>query len=155
MSTDPAAPADGALQLLRPRDPGAALGWAVSYLMTDPAFARQPFGDWSRVLAGQVNRGHCVFVHDGRRLRGFAGWALTDDAGADAWLAGRTLDADAARQGPVVLVNALKFDGDAVRRRLLRALRGLLPARRLVARRAYADGRWRAVDLRLRTRSAA
>lgn len=139
------------LRFLRPRDPQLALGLAVDYLMRDAAFARQSFGAWARVLVGQINRGHCLFVHDGLRLRGFAGWALTDDVQADAWLAGRCdFDSAAGTAGPVVLVNALKCDGEGVRRLLLSSLRRLLPARRVVARRLYPDGRSRPVDLRLR-----
>ena len=43
-----------------------ALGLAVSHLMTKPAFANLRFGDWSRVLVGQINRKHYAFVVDDR-----------------------------------------------------------------------------------------
>lgn len=42
------------LLVLRPENPAYALGLAVNYLMTSPAFTRQPFGHWARVLAGQI-----------------------------------------------------------------------------------------------------
>jgi hypothetical protein len=41
------------LRLFRPKSPVvAALGLAVEYLMTKPAFANLRFGDWSRILVG-------------------------------------------------------------------------------------------------------
>jgi hypothetical protein len=56
-----------ALRLFRPESPTVALGLAVSHLMTKPAFAQLKFGDWSRVLVGQINRKHYRFVLDGTR----------------------------------------------------------------------------------------
>ncbi len=45
-------------------------------LMTKPAFANLRFGDWSRILAGQINRGHYALVVDKtNNVHGFAGWA--------------------------------------------------------------------------------
>ena len=57
--------ADQTLRLFRPENPAAALGLAVSHLMTKPAFARLQFGDWSRILVGQINRKHYCFAVDG------------------------------------------------------------------------------------------
>jgi len=56
--------APAGLQALQFSDRYAALGLAVSHLMTKPAFARLPFGHWSRVLTGAINRGEYVFVCD-------------------------------------------------------------------------------------------
>src|SRR5262249_35047845 len=47
-----APPAD--LKLFRPQNPYIALGLAVNHLMTKPAFANLRFGDWSRILTGQI-----------------------------------------------------------------------------------------------------
>ena len=50
---------DQTLRLFRPDSPPAvALGLAVNHLMTKPAFAQLSFGDWSRILVGQINRKH-------------------------------------------------------------------------------------------------
>ena len=46
------------LELFQPESPYVALGLAVNHLMTKPAFANLRFGDWSRVLVGQINRKH-------------------------------------------------------------------------------------------------
>lgn len=71
----------------RPRvHPARALGLAVNYLITKPAFAKLPFGLWSRILVGQINRGHYLLALDRNKLVGFLGWALTK---GDIWLAGR------------------------------------------------------------------
>lgn len=53
-----------------------ALGRAVAFFMTDPDFARLPFGHWSRVLVGQIKRKHLVFILRGETVVGFGGWAL-------------------------------------------------------------------------------
>jgi hypothetical protein len=55
-------PAAPRLRLFRPAHPAIALGLAVSHLMTKPAFAHEEFGSWSRVLVGQVNRGHSAAI---------------------------------------------------------------------------------------------
>jgi hypothetical protein len=63
-----------ALWLQQPGDPRIALGLAVGHLMTKPAFARLRFGDWSRILIGQINRKHYRFVLDEKsRVVGFLG----------------------------------------------------------------------------------
>ena len=72
--------AEQALRLVRPDNPAAALGRAVSYLMTKPAFAKLAFGDWSRILVGQINRKHFCFAVDGAgQVQGFMGWALASE----------------------------------------------------------------------------
>ena len=77
--------APAGLRLFRPDNPALALGLAVSHMMTKPAFARLRFGEWSRVLVGQINRRHYHFVLDGRgRVVGFLGWAYTSLARAEA-----------------------------------------------------------------------
>lgn len=43
-------------------NPYSGLGRAVSYMMTKPNFSTQPFGLWSRILTGQINRKHYFFV---------------------------------------------------------------------------------------------
>src|SRR6476661_7178952 len=83
-----AAPA--ALRIFRPAKPSAALGLAVSHLMVKPAFASLKFGDWSRILVGQINRGHYRFAIDAdNRVQGFMGWALASREHAEAWVEGR------------------------------------------------------------------
>ena len=37
---------------------------AVNHLMTKPAFAQLKFGEWSRILVGQINRKHYCFIID-------------------------------------------------------------------------------------------
>ena len=68
---------DRTLRIFKPANPAAALGLAVSHLMIKPAFANLKFGDWSRILVGQINRGHYCFAVDAdNQVQGFMGWAL-------------------------------------------------------------------------------
>jgi hypothetical protein len=53
--------ADRTLRIVQPDNPAAALGMAVNHLMMKPAFANLRFGDWSRILVGQINRRHFCF----------------------------------------------------------------------------------------------
>ena len=96
------------LNAWRPTSPAAALGLSVEYLSQKPAFAALPFGEWSQVLFYQVARGHYLFVVDGeQRIRGFLGWALTDRAFAEEWVAGRAgLRNESGEEGDCVIVNA-------------------------------------------------
>ena len=102
--------ADGpaALRLFRPKDPHVALGMAVEHLMLAPVFACLRFGDWSRVLVGQINRGHyCFAIDESKCIQGFLGWALTTTDRAEAWLAGSAgLSSEDGRAGDCLIINA-------------------------------------------------
>src|ERR1700693_2975848 len=93
--------AGGRLRLFRPRNAVVALGLTVNYLMKKAPFDRLPFGEWSRVLVGQIDRGHyCFVIGENSRIEGFSGWALAAQADAEAWLAGsRDLSFEDCRQG--------------------------------------------------------
>ena len=81
---------DATLRIFKPANPAAALGLAVSHLMVKPAFANLRFGDWSRILVGQINRGHyCFAVDEKNEVQGFMGWALATRDKAEAWVEGR------------------------------------------------------------------
>jgi hemolysin-activating ACP:hemolysin acyltransferase len=138
------------LRLYRPAAPATALGLAVSHLMSKPAFARQEFGTWSRVLVGQINRNHYHLVLDDRdRVVGFLGWALTSEANAEAWVRGRGGFSDAeASAGDCMVINAWAADDGAVNRLLLRAAREVARHRRLICfKRHYPDGTARPMRL--------
>jgi hemolysin-activating ACP:hemolysin acyltransferase len=137
------------IRVFQPRDPRAALGMAVSYLMTDPVFARLPFGQWSRVLTGQINRGHFLFAIEGTKVVGFAGWALTTKDKAEGWLKeNRELTFADSRDGEIVLINAWKASTSNAHRFLVDALRHVIRDKEMVyARRFYRDGRVRWVRL--------
>ena len=130
---DTASPAQARLRRFRPANPALALGLAVSHLMGKPAFARLGFGAWSRVLVGQINRGHYQFVLDERdRVVGFFGWALTSEASADAWLAGRGFADAEARDGDCLVINAWSADTPAANRVVLDLAREVMHGRRLM-----------------------
>jgi hemolysin-activating ACP:hemolysin acyltransferase len=137
------------LRAVRPRDGRQALGMAVSYLMTDPVFARLPFGQWTRVLVGQINRGHYLFAMEGERVVGFVGWALTTKEKAEAWLTeNRDVGFADSMAGEVVLINAWKASGAAANRFLVEAVRRVIRGKQAVyGKRFYRDGRTRPVRL--------
>ena len=145
----PSSPHSVGFRVLQPRDPRVALGMAVSYLMTDPVFARLPFGQWSRVLVGQVNRGHFLFAIEGTKVVGFVGWALTTKDKAEAWLTGnRDLEFADSRAGEIVLINAWKASSPAANRLLLESVRTVSRDKAMVyAKRYYRDGRVRTMRL--------
>ena len=134
---------------LRPHNPYAALGLAVSYLMTKKAFAKQSFGIWSRVLTGQINRKHFLFVQEKNAVVGFAGWAITTKGHAENWIEGLgDIPSDAAGIGPVFVFNAWAANSIAAHRFLVREMRPVFQNCELIFyKRHYDDGRVRPVRL--------
>jgi hemolysin-activating ACP:hemolysin acyltransferase len=142
--------AEQALRLVRPDNPAAALGRAVSYLMTKPAFAKLPFGDWSRILVGQINRKHFCFAVDGAgQVQGFMGWALASEAHAKAWAEGRrALSFEDSLRGDCMVVNAFVAESNAVTRFLVEEARRIASDKAAIYfKRHYKDGRARAVRM--------
>ena len=130
-------------------DPSAAVGTAVRFMMGEPAFAKLAFGEWARVLDGQVTRGHYGFVLDGdHQVQGFLGWALATRAKAEAWADGAALTDEDCRAGDCLIVNAWVEKSPAVHRFLFGALRDLIAGKvALYARRVAADGTIRVVRM--------
>jgi len=138
------------LRLFRPKTPALALGLAVNHLMTKPAFAHLKFGDWSRVLTGQINRGHYYFVVDGKDgIVGFVGWAETTRERAEAWVEGRAgVSDDHARGGNCVLLNGWAANTPEVNRFLVDAARLFWRDKETIYfKRHYKDGSTRASRL--------
>ena len=138
------------LRLFRPAQPVVALGLAVDHLMTKPAFASLPFGEWSRILVGQINRGHYVFAVDNtKRIQGFVGWGLITRAKAEAWVEGlHVLSYSDCLEGDCVIFNAWSANSTRVHRFLVDEARKLIMDRETVYfRRHYKDGSWRPVRL--------
>jgi hemolysin-activating ACP:hemolysin acyltransferase len=138
------------LRLFRPDNPAAALGLAVNHLMTKPAFAKLQFGDWSRILVGQINRKHYCFAVDGEgRVQGFMGWALASEEHAKAWAEGtRPLTFEDSRGGDHVVVNAFSANSTKVTRFLVDEARRLFKGKTaLYFKRHYKDGTTRIVHV--------
>jgi hemolysin-activating ACP:hemolysin acyltransferase len=142
-SATPAAKAAPGLHIFRPTDPFAALGLAVNHLMTKPAFGNLKFGDWSRILVGQINRKHFFFVVDDKKqVQGFCGWALANKANAEAWAEGRgALSFKDSMQGECVIFNAWAGTSLKVNRFILHEARKVIADKELVYfKRHYKDG---------------
>jgi hemolysin-activating ACP:hemolysin acyltransferase len=140
------------LRLFRPTSSATALGLAVNHLMTKPAFANQRFGEWSKILVGQINRNHYRFVLDDKdRVVGFIGWALTSADKAEAWVEGRGGFSDVdAKDGNCVVFNAWSADEPGVNVILLGAAREAMRGRDMMYfKRLYKDGSVRPVRMRV------
>ena len=143
----------GDLKVFRPENPYIALGLAVSHLMTKPAFANLQFGDWSRILTGQINRKHYYFAVDSKnQSQGFMGWALTSKEKAEAWVEGRggaVLRGQPGRQLPDLQCMGGKHAAGRTAfwsRRRARSWRARTP---VYFKRHYKDGSTRPVRLRV------
>jgi hemolysin-activating ACP:hemolysin acyltransferase len=144
------APARSPLRLFKPDKPASALGLAVSYLMTKPAFANLKFGDWSRILVGQINRGHyCFIVDDKNQVQGFAGWALATREKAEAWVEGRSgLSYEDSLAGECLVFNAWAANNFRVHRFMVDEARKIIADKEtLYFKRHYSDGSTRPVRL--------
>lgn len=139
-----------ALRVFQPASPATALGLAVNYLMLKPAFANLRFGEWSRVLVGQINRRHYCFVIDQlNQVRGFAGWALTSRANAEAWVEGRkNLTQEESRDGECIVFNAWSAETFRIHRFMVDEARKLIQNREtMYFKRFYPNGTIRPVRL--------
>ena len=140
------------LKVFRPPNPYVALGLAVSHLMTKPAFANLRFGDWSRILTGQINRNHYCFAIDGKnKIQGFVGWALTSKQNAEAWVEGRGgLASEDGRDGDCVILNAWAASTPEANRFLVAQARAIVEGKDTIYfKRHYKDGRTRPMRLRV------
>ena len=127
-----------------------ALGLAVNHLMTKPAFASLQFGDWSRILVGQINRGHYYFVVDNNnKIYGFVGWALTTKEKAEVWVEGRRgLSYEDSKEGDCLVFNAWSANSTQVHRYLVDEVRKIIKDKQTVYfKRYYKDGRIRPIRL--------
>jgi hemolysin-activating ACP:hemolysin acyltransferase len=134
---------DAKLRIFKPANPAAALGLAVSHLMVKPAFANLKFGDWSRILVGQVNRGHyCFAVDENNEVQGFMGWALATREKAEAWVEGRRgLTFEDSREGECMVINAWSASSNRTTRFLLVEARRVARDKATVYfKRHYKDG---------------
>jgi hemolysin-activating ACP:hemolysin acyltransferase len=151
MTADPV-PSPTDLKVFQPPNPYVALGLAVSHLMTKPAFAKLRFGDWSRILTGQINRKHYCFAIDGNnQVQGFMGWALTSKEKAEAWVEGRgAVSFGDSQDGDCVIINAWAASTPEANRFLVAQARMIIDGKDTVYfKRHYKDGSTRPVRLRV------
>jgi hemolysin-activating ACP:hemolysin acyltransferase len=138
----------GELRIFKPSNAAVALGLAVSHLMVKPAFANLKFGDWSRILVGQINRGHyCFAVDANNQIQGFMGWALANREHAEGWVEGRrALSFEDSKSGDCMVINAWAASSTKVTRFLLAEVRRVARDKATVYfKRHYKDGSTRPV----------
>lgn len=126
-----------------------ALGVAVSLMMTEPGFARLPFGFWSKILVGQIRRKHYLLVSEGKQVTGFLGWARTTEDIAERWLTQKgEITFEQSLAGDCILVNAWLAKTPATHQCLREQLRVVgRDARLLYGKRFYKDGRVRPIRM--------
>lgn len=141
----------GGCRVMQDKNPYAACGRTIAYLMNVPNFARLPFGQLSRLIVGQINRGHYFFVVDpASAICGYCGWAQASHEQAEAWL---TRNAGAGGEhtvdGPVCVINLWQASSPKANAVIIGAMRARIhPSTELVvARRFYPDGTIRSVRI--------
>ena len=145
-TNEPAKQAVPEFRVFQHDKPAMALGLAVNHLMNKPAFAKLPFGEWSQILVGQINRKHYYFVLDANnKIVGFAGRALASKEHAEAWAEGRRpLSYEDSIAGDCMVCNAWSANATHVHRWMFREANNVWAGKRLVYfRRFYPDGRVR------------
>ena len=133
----------------RMQNPAVALGLSVTAMVRDAALANLRFGAISRMLIGQINRGHYLLAMKADSEEGMVGWMPVRAEDAERWL---DFDED--------VPNAPDTETDAVALNIItyrnrRALDALVAGmktefagfRHLYAKRVYADGRVRPVRM--------
>lgn len=136
------------LKAVRMTDANMALGLAVRLFMADKALAQLPFGHWSPILWGQIQRNHYHFIVEGSEALGFLGWCLAKESDAERWLAGGELPFDKSYAGDCMIINAWIARGTRVNRFVLQEARHAgRNVKWVYFKRFYADGRNRPMKL--------
>lgn len=136
-------------QFLQDKNGYAAVGRAAGMLMIYPSFAQLPFGQITRILAGQINRKHYCFATKNKEVVGFFGWALASEEACEHWLANNddSLIGD-GMAGDCVAFNIWHVDGKQTSRQaVLHFHEYFADKRKYFFRRSYDDGRMRPVRL--------
>lgn len=137
------------LKAVRDDNAFGALGRAVSYMMTKPAFANAPFGHWAKTLTGQVNRKHYFIIMRGDQTVGFLGWAFVPEDIARTWVNGKGEVAFGdSKDGDSMVINAWAADDAESNAFVLDVARRVCVGRKWIfAKRFYKNGRSRPVIL--------
>lgn len=133
----------------RPESSVVALGLAVGYLQSKPAFAGLHFGSWSKILIGQINRkDYFLFASPEKRIVGMLGWAYLQRKVAEAWLVNQPIADTLDQNGDCIVFNVWSGDDAGVHRALLLASRAACVGRETIYyKRFYGNGRVRNVRL--------
>ncbi len=135
-------PPERGLSCHRFSDPLAALGRAANLLHRVEPFASMTMADLISTLAGQVQRRHYLFAVKDRRIAGYVGWALCDEALGRAWVAGGPMPSyEDCLNGDAFVLMTFHAESRDVSFRLIRQCRTLYPNRNAIFSRLYADGR--------------
>jgi hemolysin-activating ACP:hemolysin acyltransferase len=142
-----------AYRVLQDKNPFAACGRTIAYLMNVANFARMPFGNLSKLIVGQINRRHYFFMVDhAQQICGYCGWTQATHEQAERWLLDNVdITTENQMDGPVCVINIWQASTPHVNSAIVSALRqSINPASQLiVAKRFYRDGSIRPMRLPL------
>jgi hemolysin-activating ACP:hemolysin acyltransferase len=123
-------------------DSFVAYAQAVNFLRPVDPYASYRFGGFAGTLAGQIERGHCLFAVRGNQVVGYVGWAMCTEEVARAWVEGRhTPSYEECNSGDCVVVMTWHAVSKGVVSFLARELRKVYPNRKAIFSRQYANGR--------------
>lgn len=109
---------------------------ALAYMADREPFRSTPLGAMAKTIIGAVDRGHYGFVLRGKRVVGFACYALSSEQAAMDWMQrGVPPSSDAGVGGDVVVMIQAAFDDRAATVAGLRHLAWLYPEHRWVQKR--------------------
>lgn len=133
-----------------------ALGAAAHFVSRHEPFASFPSSSLIRTLSSQVDRGHYRFAIEGQRVVGYIGWALYDEADAQAFeRTGQSPPDERALGADVVWILTAAVSGAEALLPMYKALRALYPGRRLMGIRHKGGGRRMIFDRMLQKASDA
>lgn len=113
-----------------------AIAMALAYMADREPFRSTPLGAMTQTIIGAVDRGHYGFVLRGKRVVGFACYALSTEESALAWLErGVVGTSEDGKSGDVVVMIQAAFDDRTATVAGLRHLAWLYPGQRWVQKR--------------------
>ena len=138
-------PTSSELEIRRHESDIHALGMVVNLLRFTEPFTGYAFGPFTGNLMGQIRRKHYFFTLEGKRIVGYAGWALCQPDVAEAWLAeSYEPKYEECLDGPVFVGLTWFSTESKVSFHQARVLRRLFPNQTGLWRRDYGDRRRRA-----------
>jgi hemolysin-activating ACP:hemolysin acyltransferase len=134
-----------ALEVRKLPDRWRALGLAAHFVAKRDTFGRFPASDLIRTLSGQIERGHYLFAFDTStnpaRVCGYIGWSLYDVAAAERFAQTSVPPPDLASGGDVVWILTAVAESRGAFVAMIKALRALYPAHRVMGIRHKPDRR--------------
>jgi hypothetical protein len=136
-------PDSGAIRIIQLAGTFEAFGMVVDYLSRTTPFSNFELGAFAGAIRHQLGAGHHFAAMSGTELVGYAGWLLTSDAIARAWVESNgPLVRVPAEQATAAALTTVAVTDPAVTLRLMRGARELNKGKRVYFKRG-SEGRGR------------